>query len=100
MAKKDITVKELEKACEDALDKVAEKDKTLLSQLKNAKPKEKKPVAKKDAALERTERVLDRVKDNEELLRVTVALTKELKTSTRHTLWKAQRWHPKVCNER
>lgn len=80
MAKKDITVKELEKACEDALDKVAEKDKTLLSQLKNAKPKEKKPVAKKDAALERTERVLDRVKDNEELLRVTVALTKELKT--------------------
>jgi len=40
----------------------------------------KKPAAKKDAALERTDRVLDRVKDNEELLRVTVELTKELKT--------------------
>tara|TARA_R100001530_G_scaffold126304_1_gene95118 strand:+ start:70 stop:372 length:303 start_codon:yes stop_codon:yes gene_type:complete len=75
----EITTKELEKACEDALGKVAEKDKTLLSQLKNAKPKKKKP-AKKDAALERVERVLDRVKDNEELLRVTVELTKELKT--------------------
>ena len=72
MAKKGITVKELEKACEGALDKVAEKD--------NAKPKKKKAAIKTDSLLDRIERVHDRVKDNEELLRVTVELTKDLKT--------------------
>ena len=72
MAKKGITVKELEKACEGALDKVVEKD--------NAKPKKKKAAVKTDSSLDRIERVHDRVKDNEELLRVTVELTKELKT--------------------
>ena len=72
MAKKEITTKELEKACEDALDKVVEKD--------NAKPKKKKAAVKTDSSLDRIERVHDRVKDNEELLRVTVELTKELKT--------------------
>ena len=72
MAKKEITTKELEKACEDALDKVAEKD--------NVKPKKKKAAVKTDSSLDRIERVHDRVKDNEELLRVTVELTKELKT--------------------
>ena len=71
MAKKEITVKELEKACEGALDKVAEKD--------NAKPK-KKAAVKTDSLLDRIERIHDRVKDNEELLRVTVELTKDLKS--------------------
>ena len=72
MAKKDITIKELEKACEDVLDKVAEQDEAIM--------KTKKPVAKskQDAAMARIERVLDRVKDNEELLRTTVALAKTL----------------------
>ena len=38
----DITLKELGKACEDVLDELAEKDKTLLSQLKNAKSSKNK----------------------------------------------------------
>ena len=38
----DITLKELGKACEDVLDELVEKDKTLLSQLKNAKSRKNK----------------------------------------------------------
>ena len=38
----DITLKELGKACEDVLDELVEKDKTLLSQLKNAKSSKNK----------------------------------------------------------
>ena len=46
----------------------------------NAKAKNKKAAIKTDSLLDRIERVHDRVKDNEELLRVTVELTKDLKT--------------------
>ena len=46
----------------------------------NAKAKKEKAAIKTDSLLDRIERVHDRVKDNEELLRVTVELTKDLKT--------------------